>query len=74
MQSAVGKIFESIGANPTPLSDCKSLRNLTAGLLVVVPAIFLSGLVMFIGARHLPREMALMLVRLKSTKVDTPKS
>jgi MFS transporter, Spinster family, sphingosine-1-phosphate transporter len=74
MQSSIGKFFESIGANPTPLPDGKSLRNLTAGLLVVVPAIFLSGLVMFIGARHLPREMALMLARLKSTKVDTAKS
>lgn len=70
MQSALGQAFESIGASPTPQADGKTLRNLTAGLLITVPSVFLSGLVMFIGARHLPREMALMLARLKSTKVE----
>lgn len=69
MQSAFGSLFESIGATPTPKLDGNSMRNLTAGLLVTVPAVFISGLVMFIGARHLPREMALMLARLKATKV-----
>jgi hypothetical protein len=40
--------------------------NLLAGLLVVVPAILISGLVLLAGARHLPREMALMLAKLKA--------
>lgn len=70
MQSAIGSAFESIGATPTAMPDGKSFRNLTAGLLITLPAVFLSGLVMFIGAKHLPREMALMLARLKATKVE----
>jgi hypothetical protein len=37
-----------------------------AGMLVVVPALAISGLVLLVGARHLPREMALMLARLKA--------
>ena len=41
-------------------------ENLTAGMLVVVPALLLAGIVLLVGARHLPREMALMLARLKA--------
>ena len=40
--------------------------NLTAGMLVVLPAILLGGVVLLAGARHLPREMALMLAKLKA--------
>ena len=46
------------------------LLAMTAGLLITLPAVFISGLVMLIGSRHLPREMALMLARLKATKVN----
>lgn len=74
MQSAIGSAFDSIGATPTPMPDGKSFRNLTAGLLLTLPAVFISGLVMFIGAGHLPREMALMLARLKATKVENKDS
>jgi MFS family permease len=42
------------------------LRNLSAGMLVVVPALALGGIVLLAGARHLPREMALMLAKLRS--------
>ncbi len=41
-------------------------ENLTAGMLVVVPAVVLSGLMLLSGARHLPREMALMLAKLRA--------
>ena len=41
-------------------------ENLIAGMLVVVPAVLLSGVVLLAGARHLPREMALMLAKLKA--------
>jgi MFS family permease len=69
MKTSLGGMLESIGATPTPSPDGKSFRNLTAGLLITVPAVFLSGTVLFAGARHIPREMALMLARLKATKV-----
>ena len=35
-------------------------------MLVVVPAVLLAGVVLLAGARHLPREMALMLAKLKA--------
>jgi predicted MFS family arabinose efflux permease len=38
--------------------------NLGAGMLVVVPAVLLGGVVLLAGMRHLPREMALMRARL----------
>jgi hypothetical protein len=33
---------------------------------VVVPALLLSGIVLLAGARHLPREMALLQAKLKA--------
>ncbi|RLS25785.1 MAG: MFS transporter [Planctomycetota bacterium] len=70
IESGLGKALTSIGAGATLMPDGKTYRNLTAGLLITLPAVFLSGVVMFTGARHLPREMALMLARLKATKVS----
>jgi hypothetical protein len=35
-------------------------------MLIVIPAIFISGVVLLAGARHLPREMAHMLAKLKA--------
>jgi MFS transporter, Spinster family, sphingosine-1-phosphate transporter len=35
-------------------------ENIVAGLLVVVPALLISGVVLLCGARYLPREMALL--------------
>jgi MFS transporter, Spinster family, sphingosine-1-phosphate transporter len=43
------------------------LRNLSAGMLVVVPALALGGMVLLAGSRHLPREMSLMLAKLRAT-------
>ena len=43
-------------------------ENIVAGLLVVVPALLLSGILLLAGARHLPREMALMQAKLKVGK------
>ena len=36
-------------------------------MLVVIPAFFISGIVLLAGSRHLPREMALMLAKLRAT-------
>jgi predicted MFS family arabinose efflux permease len=67
MASAIGPVLTRLGAVPTRLPGYPEPRNLLAGLLIVVPAVFLSGLVLLTGARHLPREMALMLARLRAT-------
>jgi MFS family permease len=66
MVTPLGRALASIGAVPTMSADHPLPRNLLAGLLVVVPAVTISGLVMLAGARHLPREMALMLARLRA--------
>jgi MFS family permease len=65
MESVFGRFFATLGALPTRFGDGPP-ENWTAGLLAVVPAILLSGGVLLAGARHLPREMALMLAKLKA--------
>jgi MFS transporter, Spinster family, sphingosine-1-phosphate transporter len=66
MATFYGQALQSIGAVP------KNGSNLTAGMLVVVPAIAIGGLVLLAGARHLPREMALMLAKLRATPKAPP--
>lgn len=61
MATSVGSFLRAIGA------EAQNGTNLTAGMLVVVPAIALGGLVLMAGARHLPREMELMLAKLRAT-------
>lgn len=56
----LGRWLSRIGAHPV------DGQNLTAGMLVVIPAILLGAFVLLAGARHLPREMALMLAKLKA--------
>ena len=73
MTSTLGKFLDSIGASPTLMPDGKTYRNLSAGLLITIPAVFLSGVVLMSGARHVPREMALMLARLKATRITEQK-
>ena len=41
-------------------------QNLTAAMLVVIPALLISGIVLLAGSRHLPREMALLLAKLRA--------
>jgi MFS family permease len=65
MATPFGRALTAIGAVPT-LTPGHPAENLTAGLLVIVPAVLISGIVLLAGARHLPREMALMLANLKS--------
>ena len=68
MATWVGDLLRPLGAVPTIPEGQDHPQNLLAGLLIVLPAIALSGVVMLAGARHLPREMALMLARLRATK------
>jgi MFS family permease len=65
MASSFGQLLAAIGAVPTTHPDRRP-ENLTAGMLVVIPAVLLAGVVLLAGARHLPREMALMIARLRA--------
>lgn len=66
MATGFGRMLLAIGATPTHPAGLPP-QNLLAGLLITIPALAISGLVFLAGARHLPREMALMLAKLKST-------
>ena len=66
MNSSIGRALKSIGAVPTQVEGHPP-ENLVAGLLILVPALLLSGIVFLAGARHLPREMALMRAKLKAS-------
>jgi MFS transporter, Spinster family, sphingosine-1-phosphate transporter len=66
MDSTLGRALQSIGASPTQVAGMPP-ENIVAGLLVVVPALLLSGILLTAGARHLPREMASMQARLKAS-------
>jgi len=65
MLSVFGRAFAAVGAVPTRLPGY-SPQNWVAGMLVCVPAVLLAGVVLLAGARHLPREMALMLAKLRA--------
>ncbi len=65
MNSSIGRALTSIGAVPTQVAGHRP-ENLVAGLLILIPALLLSGIVFLAGARHLPREMALMRAKLKA--------
>lgn len=68
MKTSLGQVLASMGAVPTQKLDHVpgDMENILAGLLVVIPALLLSGLVLLAGARHLPREIALMRARLRA--------
>lgn len=68
MATGLGRLLESVGFVAI------DGKNLGAGMLVVVPAVFLGGLVLLAGMRHLPREMALMLARLKAAPAQGPQA
>jgi MFS transporter, Spinster family, sphingosine-1-phosphate transporter len=69
MKSSIGQVLMAIGAVPTQKPG-QHPENIVAGLLIVVPALILSGVVFLAGARHLPREMALMKAKLKAPPVN----
>ncbi len=65
MATIFGKALTALGAVPVAQPG-RDPENLTAGMLVVIPALLISGIVLLSGSRHLPREMALMLAKLKA--------
>jgi MFS transporter, Spinster family, sphingosine-1-phosphate transporter len=66
MATIFGKALTAVGATPMAQPG-RDPENLTAGMLVVIPALLISGIVLLSGSRHLPREMALMLAKLRAT-------
>jgi hypothetical protein len=60
-----GRALAALGAVPVA-EPGRDPENLTAGMLVVIPALLISGIVLLAGSRHLPREMALMLAKLRA--------
>jgi MFS family permease len=65
MATGFGRALAALGAVPV-VKPGRDPENLTAGMLVVVPALLISGAVLLSGSRHLPREMALMLAKLRA--------
>lgn len=64
MATPVGGLLARLGFNPVRVNDVPT--NLGVGMLLVVPALVLGGMVLLAGVRHLPREMALMQARWRS--------
>lgn len=65
METPFGRVLASLGAIPMALPG-HDPQNLSAALLTAIPALALAGAVMLAGARHLPREMSLMLAKLRA--------
>jgi MFS family permease len=65
MSTSFGRALATLGAVPVARPG-HDPENITAGMLVVTPALLVAGLVLLAGSRHLPREMALMLAKLKA--------
>jgi hypothetical protein len=65
MATPFGRALAAIGAVPRAQPG-HDPENLTAALLAAFPAVVIAGVVLLAGARHLPREMALMLAKLRS--------
>jgi len=65
MATIFGRGLTALGAVPV-VQPGRDPENLTAGMLVVIPALLISGIVLLSGSRHLPREMALMLAKLRA--------
>jgi hypothetical protein len=65
MATVFGKALTALGATPV-IQPGRDPENLTAGMLVVIPALLIAGVVLLAGSRHLPREMALMLAKLRA--------
>jgi MFS transporter, Spinster family, sphingosine-1-phosphate transporter len=65
MATGVGQFLQALGAVPI-IRPGHDPENLTAGLLVILPALLIAGAVLLAGIRHLPRELALMIAKLRA--------
>jgi MFS family permease len=65
MATPFGRALAALGAVPKAQPG-HDPENLAAALLTAVPALVIAGAVLLAGAWHLPREMALMLAKLRA--------
>jgi MFS transporter, Spinster family, sphingosine-1-phosphate transporter len=65
MATAFGRLLAAIGAVPVARPG-QDPENLTAGMLAILPALLIAGVVLLAGIRHLPRELALMIAKLRA--------
>jgi predicted MFS family arabinose efflux permease len=65
MATGFGRALAALGALPVAQPGLDP-QNLTGAMLVVIPALLISGIVLLAGSRHLPREMALLLAKLRA--------
>jgi MFS transporter, Spinster family, sphingosine-1-phosphate transporter len=65
MATGFGRLLAAIGAVPLARRG-HDPENLIAGLLAIIPALLLAGAVLLAGIRHLPREFALMIAKLRA--------
>lgn len=68
MATPFGRALAAIGATPRAQPG-HDPENLIAALLTAVPALLIAGAVLLAGCRHLPREMALMIAKLRASPV-----
>ncbi|WP_246196609.1 MFS transporter [Aquisphaera giovannonii] len=66
MATAFGRVLAAAGAVPVEAGPDAGPLNYAAALLAAAPAIAIAGVVLLSGARHLPRERALMLATLRA--------
>lgn len=65
MATGFGTLLAAIGAVPVTRPG-HDPENLAAGLLAIVPALLIAGAVLLAGIRHVPRELALMIAKLRA--------
>jgi MFS family permease len=65
MATGFGQLLAAIGATPVAQPG-RDPENLTAGLLAILPALLVAGAVLLAGIRHVPRELALMIAKLRA--------
>ena len=65
MATGFGWFLSTIGAVPVARPG-QDPQNLAAGLLALLPALLIAGVVLLAGIRHLPRELALMIAKLRA--------
>ena len=65
MATPLGGALAAIGTTPKAQPG-HDPENLVAAVLTAVPALVIAGVVLLAGGRHLPREMALMIAKLRA--------
>ncbi len=65
MATPFGRVLAALGALPHTHRG-QEPQNLTAGLLLIPVVLLVGGIVLLAGTRHLPRELALMIAKLRA--------